>query len=277
MIVNVPAGAAVRVFLKPPATARAWRLLRKQADTFTGPTDADATLVHAGTDRVVLDDSGLLDGFTFWYRAYYWTGSAWVASASVSATPQSTYVDESEDALSIVRDRLDAGMLTEVARQRLRPQSGTIDVLTASPVYDDRRFPMVTVHLQDEGAQQRFIGENPTGDEADRDYFDGSSDDTEGWLAQTQLTIMGWSLNSDERKELRKAIRRILVANLPVFDAHGLLQVEFRQQDTEDFTSYNAPVYQVMTSFTCLTPIRVSAPGADLITDVVQTFTTPQD
>ena len=62
-----------------------------------------------------------------------------------------------------------------------------------------------------------------------------------------------------------------MIANLPVFDEHGLLNVSFSQQDTEDFTAYSAPVYQVMTTITCKTPILVSAPGADIITDIALT------
>ena len=264
----IAAGAALRIFLTPPVGAIAWRILRLPTDTFAGPSDPLATLVHAGTSKSVLDDGGLIDGSLYWYRIYYWSGTAWTASESVSASPSATYTDESEDALTVLRDRLEAGLLVEVQRGHLVHVDGAIPVLTAPPVYDDTRFPVVTVHLQNESPAERYIGENLTGDDNDIDWFSGTSTDSQGWLAETTLTVMGWALNPDARKDLRKAIRRVIVANLPVFDEHGLLNVSFTQQDTEDFTAYSAPVYQVMTTVTCKTPILVSAPGADIITDV---------
>lgn len=270
LISPIGAGNALRISIAPPAGAVAWRVLRRTSDSFTGPTDTDAIMVYAGTARVVLDDNGLTNGTPVWYRAYYWDGAAWSSSASATATPQATYSDESTDALSVVRDRLDDGLLVEVQRGVLHHADGAIPVLTAPPVYDATRFPCVTVHLQSEAPRERWIGENATGDDNDKDYFSDTSTDGAGWLAQTQLTIMGWSLNPDERKELRKSIRRILVANLPVFDERGMVNVNFSQQDTEDFESYAAPVYQVMTSFDCLTPILVTDPGANLIADVTQ-------
>ena len=72
----------LRVFLAPPAGAVAWRVLRKDTDTFTGPSDPDARTAFAGADRTFLDDTGLIDGTAVWYRAYYWDGAAWAASAA---------------------------------------------------------------------------------------------------------------------------------------------------------------------------------------------------
>jgi hypothetical protein len=79
-------------------------------------------------------------------------------------------------------------------------------------------------------------------------------------MAKTQLQVIGWSLNADERIALRKAIRRIVAANLGVFDEALLLQVEFSQQDIEDFSTYPAPLYQTMGTFSCLTPVAVNTP-----------------
>ncbi|MEY8688441.1 MAG: hypothetical protein AB9M53_00995 [Leptothrix sp. (in: b-proteobacteria)] len=275
MVLRVAAGAALRVFLTLPTGALAWRLLRKVADTFTGPTDPDALVVHAGTSLVVLDDTALINGTPVWYRAYYWNGLTWTASTSVTATPQASYQDDSTDALTVFRDRLEEGLLVEVQRNALQHETGAIPVLTAPPVFDDIRWPLVTVHLSNEADGQRWIGENATGDDNDVDLITGGSVDSEGYMATVQLTVMGWSLNPDERKELRKAIRRVLLANFTVFDAHGIVNVGFNQQDTEDFQSYSAPVYQVMTTINCMAPILVSAAGAPAVVSVTQTITTP--
>ena len=274
MIVPIPAGAALRVFVEPPAGSIAWKILRKDADTFAGHADPDAYLVRAGTDLSALDDGpGLLNGAPVYYRAYYWTGAAWVASATVSATPAATYSDETEDVLSVLRDRIQAGMDAEVLRGALAHPDGAIPVLDAPPVFDDVRFPCVTLHLQDESPQERFIGEDPTSDAADKDLIAGTWGESEGYLASVQVMATIWALNPDVRREARKALRRILVANLPVFDEHGLLNVSFSMQDTEDFSGYSAPVYQTMCTVRCLSPVRVSAPGAGLIRDVTQTIT----
>jgi len=76
-------------------------------------------------------------------------------------------------------------------------------------------FPLVTIHLESEDPSIHAIGQDISGD-----YYDGvgqSWEESDGWLAEVRLTIIGWSLNSDERIELRKALRRIILANMPVF------------------------------------------------------------
>lgn len=270
MIVPLPVGNALRVFLEPPAGATLWRILRKGADTFTGETDPNALVVYEGTQKSVLDVAYLNNETAYFYRAYYWDGTAWTASATVSATPQATYADASTDALSVVRDRLDYGLTVEVARGTLVHDENRIKVLTAPPLFDDTRWPVVTVHLQSEVPAERALGE-----ELDADYLDaldGEWIETEGWLAKVQLMITGWCLNPDERIELRKTLRRIVVANLPVFDDAGMVQIEFSQQDVDAVSGeYPAPVYQVMCCFSCLAPVIVRS-QADAIADVTSTI-----
>lgn len=265
MIQSVAAGNALRVFLEPPAGARAWRLLRKLADTFTGESDPDAVVVHEGADKPVLDLLGLINGTLYYYRPYYFDGAAWSEGETVTGTPAATYVDGSTDALSVVRERLDLGLQVELARSTLVHEDGHISVLTAPPLMQDTRWPVVTVHLVEESPAERGIGEIVGIDEFSDNT--GMWSEAEGWLAKVQLSIMGWCLNPDERIDLRKALRRILVTNLPVFDAAGLTELRFSQQDMEDFESFDAPVYQVMCTLDCMAPVRVSS-TADAITDV---------
>ena len=79
-------------------------------------------------------------------------------------------------------------------------------------------------------------------------------------MADVGLTIVGWSLNGDERAELRRAIRRIIIGNLPVFSDRGMEQVSIKQQDVDAISGeYSAPLYQVMTTFTCKAPVRVGS------------------
>lgn len=256
MVVPLSVGNALRVFLVPPSTALSWRVLRKGADTFTGHDDAQATLVYQGDEPSVLDSALLTNGSTYYYRAYYWSGMAWSASATVSAVPAASYQDASTDAPSIVRDRLDAGMQVEVSRGTLRPESGGIAVLNAPPEFGDIRWPLLTVHLQNEAPAVRGIGEVFAIDDFDSE--EGEWRASEGWLSRVTLAVVAWSQNPDERAELRRALRRLLIANLPVFEAEGLINVEFQMQDI-DFVSGEFPalVYQVMCTFTCLAPAAV--------------------
>ena len=250
----LPIGNALQIYLQPPAGAEYWRILRKDADTFSGPDDTSAVVVHDGNNKMVVDDQAVANGAAYWYRAYYWTGSAWSASASESASAAATYRDESIDAIEILRDRIEAGLKIEVQRGMLKHERGRIPVLLAPPVFENSVFPIVTLHLQADSSTDRSAGEMKFPDVKTEDVFT----EGEGWLAQTSITVMGWSTNPDERHALRRSLKRIIVGNLPVFDYHGMVTVDFHQQDVEDFQSYNAPVYQTMGSFTCRTPTLVS-------------------
>ena len=271
MIQALAVGNALRIILEVPAGASAMRLLRKVSDTFAGQDDAGAFLVSTDIQRGVLDSASLKNGTLYFYRAYYLVAGGWVASTTVSATPASTYVDRGGDVLTLVRERLDLGLQEEVRRKTLAHKNGHIPVLTAPPTFEDTLWPIVTVHLQNEAPEARGIGEQMF-----NEAFDSISNvwaEGEGWLARVQLTIMGWSLNPDSRIELRKALRRIVVANLPLFDFAGMVEIDFSQQDAEDFGSYSAPVYQVICTLSCLAPVAVGGTASGSIDDVTTELT----
>ncbi len=249
------AGNALRIFLEVPAAALKMRLLRKVSDTFSGPDDFEALVVTSDLSSAPLDVTSLSNGTLYHYRAYYFVNGVWVASQTVSGTPAATYEDQGGDVLSLLRDRIDFGLQAEVQRGTLSHDEGHIRVLTAPPIFEEIVWPLVTVHLQNESPSERGVGEVFGIDSFDVE--DGNWDESEGWLAGVQIIVMGWSLNPDERIELRKALRRIVVANLPVFDDAGIVEVQFAQQDTEDFGSYGAPVYQTMCTFSCTAPVSV--------------------
>ena len=166
------------------------------------------------------------------------------------------YVDYSVDSLSLVRDRLAAGLAVEVARGTLIPSTGAIPVLTAPPQFDDTRWPMVSVHLVSESPSERSIGEMLVSDSFDQDANQWT--ESEGWLANVQIAVIGWSMNPDERIALRKAIRRVVIGNLSVFDAAGMVTPEFSIQDVDSVAGeYPAPVYQAAGTFTCQAPVVV--------------------
>lgn len=276
----LPVGNAVQITVDSlPATAVSWRLLRNTTGAFPAFNDPLSVLVtdsQAGDPLQLMDvGAGLINGTLTYYQLFYFDGAAWSVdpNAPASCTPATTYQDDCVDAQSIVVDRVKLGIAAEIARGALTPapnNNNNIDVLTAPPNFDNTLWPVISVHMTNETPVNRAIGEGIANDtlDAETDLWE----DHDGWQAKTQLTIVGWSLNSDERIALRKAIRRIVLANLPVFDAALLLQIELNQQDVEDFTNYPAPIYETVCLFTCVTPLAINAPAAP-ITDVEVTVT----
>lgn len=272
-------GNALRITLAPPPGSKSWVLLRNTTGTFSGPTDPAATIVAAqSNEKVLYDVVGLANGTQYFYQAFYWNGTTYIAdAASVSGTPGANYFDASTDALTLLRERLDVGIQNEVAAGRLTPgeeAKGVIKVLTAPPIFEQTRFPVVVVHLTSESPGDHGIGEVIGEDGQD---VDGMWNETEGWLANTTISIVGWCLNPDARIAMRKAIRRLVIGNLQVFNAAGLREIELSQQDTEDLTgTYGAPVYWSECTFSCISPVAVSGqvpPVKDITVsiDVLQT------
>lgn len=260
----MPVGNALRIHLTPPDGSVRWRLLRREDDNFVDENDVGAVMViDTFLDKVILDTEKLVNATLYYYRAYYYDGSAWTASASMTQTPDTTYEGNDVDVLSILIDRLYLGLSSEIQRNYLKPNSGKIKVLNAPPQFEDTRFPVVTVHIDQDAPGERFIGETL----ADDAFDSGTWTEAEGWLARWSLSIIGWAMNPDGRIALRKSIKRTLLANLPIFDGLGLDLVEFDFSDSEDLTSYPAPIYQVNAKFTCLAPAYVTA-TASAITDV---------
>lgn len=254
MIMPLAAGNALRVFLEPPCGARKWRILRKVADTFSGHDDPDAFLVYEGDERSAVDSQYLQNGALYYYRAYFFDGISWSESAAATGTPNATYEDCSTDVLSILRERISLGLQAEVKRGTFQPTDGSIKVLVATPVYEDTRWPVVSLHLLSETPAERGVGEIIVPDI----YDESEWNEHEGWLARVQIAVIAWSMNPDERIELRKALRRIVVANLSLFDAFGIIQVEFSQQDVDAVSGeFPAPVFQAAGTFNCLAPVIV--------------------
>lgn len=252
------AGNAVRLHLAPPRGASAWRVLRRLTDGFTGPDDPGAVRIgDPGDDRPggLLDATGLLNGTEYVYREYVQTNGVWVDGSTVRATPAAIYADDGPDTLAVVRERLALGLAIEVQRGALKPATGKIPVVTAlHPLPDSTRLPCVSIHLNDDAPAHRFIGEQmesewPTGIGSEADL-----DSSEGWLSRVGLNIVGISLNGDERAALRRALKRIIMVNLPIFDAAGLMQIDFAQRDDERPGDNNAVLYATVGSFVCIAP-----------------------
>lgn len=254
----LPVGNALRLFLSLPSGATDWRVLRRLDDAFAGPDDPNAWVVGEGRTPSIVDATGLANGATYWYRQYVLVGGAWVdGGPSASGVPAAIIQDVSTDTQALVRDRLDVGFMVEVQAGRLFPQNGRIQVLTATPAFEDATWPLITVHVGADSSDERWLGEMASPD--DFNAADNMWEGYEGWLSRVQLTITTWSLNPDERKAMRQVVKKLVLGNLEVFDDAGLLQIGLSQHDHDDFTSYNAPVFQSINTFSCLASSAVSA------------------
>lgn len=260
-------GNALRIFIDPPAGATKWRVLRKASDTVGAFDDPTALNVYEGDLKVFVDAASLPNEQMAFYKPFYWIGNAWVPGQGNSGTPAAIYEDHSTDVVAFLRDRLEAGLQVECQRGNFQTDLGYVQVYTAPPSLEQGlQFPCVTIELDNAGRGESGIGEDIGSDEDD--------EDSDGWYEDVSISMVAWSLNPNERIELRKALRRLLIGNLSVFDDSGIQQVSLRLSDQNAVNGeFGAPVYQVLCNFTCIAPARVSA-RVSAIQDVVVTSTT---
>lgn len=264
------AGNALRLYLTPPVGAVSWRVLRRtNPAAFTGPEDQGAVRVaDRHTGNVVQDDTALENGFVYHYRVHYRDRAGnWIAEAAGQGTPQDSYSGDNIDAQSVLIARLEAGLKVEVKRDRLMPESGDIPVVKAPfGLVEGITFPCVSVHVQTSAPLHRGIGEILMPDES----IDGTAwQESEGWLSRVVLNVVAVSLNPDERAELRQALERIVLANLPIFAGRGLDLVEFTLSDVEDEgpKANNAILFMAAGTFSCVCPSFVTH-DAGVVRDV---------
>ena len=158
-----PCGNAVSLTVMPVAWATAWRLLRRLDADFVGADDPAAVRVaegDAGREMFsVFDYQGLTNGQPAWYQHYVQFGDdSWEPSGDpVSVTP--AYLAEplfaSPDLAGLVRERLALGLAEEVKAGRLRHETGAIPVLTAQPLIDQVKLPVVTVKIGRASCRER--------------------------------------------------------------------------------------------------------------------------
>lgn len=269
MIQPMAIGNALRVFLTPPQNAVYWRVMRKGTDDIAGPDDEYAIVAYEGDDRQFVDSAFLTNEVRAYYTPFYRINGAWVRGNGNYGTPLSTYEDYSTDVLGLVRDRLEAGLAVEVQRQTILNDLGYVQVLTAPPnVNMNISFPLVTVTLEDESPSVRGIGEG-----IEDEFIDAEAEEwleQDGWLASVKLNIVGWSLNPDERIELRKALRRVIVGNLSVFADKGVILPELTLTDVDACNGEygDTPMYLVAGDFTCTAPVRVGHMAGGIIKDI---------
>jgi hypothetical protein len=114
----LPVGNALKVFMAPSEGAIQWALMRNTTGVFVGPVDPLSTLVYAGDQAAyVVDVKKLTNGVTYSYCVFSTLdGETWTPGPVFTGVPNAIYGDQSVDAMTIVRDRMAAGMAVEVAR-----------------------------------------------------------------------------------------------------------------------------------------------------------------
>lgn len=265
------AGNALHLTQRLPAGARLSRILRKATNDFTGEDDANALVAYEGLDVHIVDaEPGLVNESPMFYRAYYLVGSVWQATDAKFGTPRATYDDMSTDVQELLRARLEAGLAVEVTRGDLEAgETGVISVKTSPPIAEETSWPVVTVELDREGQGTRAIGETLAPDFMDPLVgAEGVFVEQDGWLSDWRLRVNVWALNPNERLALRKAVRRLLIANLPIFDAAGMVEVVFDASDADFLNGeFGVNVFQTSYAFTCQAPTIVTntfAPVAEV-------------
>jgi hypothetical protein len=147
--------------------------LRLASDTFAGPSDPLAAVVHAGVSKSVL---------TTWpgrrrhllVPRYIRSGVADGQRLSRHRRRNLTTKEDETAAIAWKRACLSkcSGNLVHV--------DGAIPVLTAPPIYDDTRSQ--SSPFQNESPAERYIGESLLGDEGETDWFTGAATDSRvGW------------------------------------------------------------------------------------------------
>src|ERR1019366_6702028 len=161
-IVAAAVGNALKIYLVPPPGTLKLVVLRNTTGVFPAYNDALSVAVFDGSDEsYMVDTDGIVNGTLYYYCEFDFDGADWDPSAIVSATPACTYKDQSVDVLSIVRDRIDAGIKNEILIGTLTPKSGTIAVTNAAPFIENTLWPTISVHVDSDGSGDRSIGDMP--------------------------------------------------------------------------------------------------------------------
>jgi len=260
---NVAVGNAISIFLAPPTGVEFWRVIRNETGSFGNQNDD--VLIYEGSDKLIIDTAAIENNVTYFYTPFYWNGTVWLRGNTKSLASQFLIFDRSTDVLSLVRDRLDRGLNNFITRGDLAHASGQVNVLIASPQIEGVDFPIVTVHLESDNDQERFINDDAF---ADIENKDGTVTATTGYLSNVTLEIVSRHLNADERNEYRDAIKAVLIGNIEVFESKSLSEIRYQFQDSEEFERYPAPFYFSRCTMACLAPSAI-VDTAKAIEDIV--------
>lgn len=264
MIMPLGVGNAVKMFFEPPEKAENMKVMKKGSPGITGPDDQSAALVFTGIRDYFVDDVGLMNGVTYWFKPFYLIGGDWVGGDERSVIPAYTDKDLTSDPLTVLRERLRSGFESAI-------EAGEVANVRVIPVYDappqntvDTPFPCVSLIYADESPAEEFIGMDIIGDSLDDE---SSWFDSHGYIGNFSIDIGIWCINPVQRRTLRKILRKLLLANNDVFSSHGFVNVTYNTRD-EDMLNESPPLYIVIGSFRCQAPVLVGSDNTNVIREI---------
>lgn len=256
------AGNAAFLTIRPPRVARSLRVLRK-IGAFAGPEDHDAVLVadmswEDGLEpSQIVDRQALLNGVEYTYRIHYDGQDTYHERTCLI---DSGYSDNEIDPIDLIVERMSLGLAEEVRRGKVPAIDGAIEVLVRPPSWTATNFPVVTVALESQQSFTRGVGDTIIGDNGQDILRDAT-----GVYERARVSIEGRALNPSVRLLLHKSIKRVLLANLEIFEMLGLLVPEWTQAIQDELKGDADPVYISVTTFSFLAPAMVSVDWDDLV------------
>lgn len=253
----LPSGNAAQIIITPQAGEVSWRVLRKvgamDSTNFSGPDDPSAMLIHDGNSRTINDFLGLVNGSPHTYIVYPFdaNGALMPLFAKATIIPNQDFEDTSVDVQEVVRGRIESVLTTMIAKGQLPITANQISVLSIPFGSQNTPIPIVTVLLGSDVSDTRAIGD---GLGAGLPVDAVGWDESDGWLSRVSIDLCIWSLNPEERNDLRRAVKAAIVSSLGHFDDAGMVQIDLHLRDEEDCESMNAPLYKTTGVLSCLAP-----------------------
>lgn len=277
---SLPIGHAVRVLLAPPAGTVRFVLLRKTSNSFTGWNDPAAGVVLDSDQTglgstAAVDTNGLTNGTAYFYAEFSTVDRAtWIESSVVSVTPASAYETGGPDYMALIRDRIELALNASLPAF-LPNHRGKLQVLTSPPQYDNANWPVVTIHLNSDSNSDDAIGQTIAA--GTYDSIGHTWLESDGWLSQFNVQVIGWSVNPDQRIQLRKLIKAAVLGNVAVFNDAGIIDMTLSISDLDDFESYSAPVHQAVATIGGIAPFTVGATEPEVTSVIVSATAVEND
>lgn len=278
-IENVGPGSAIRIIVNPETGTGIVRvkIIRNTTGVFIGPTDSNSELVD---DRSVnskesqygfVDINNLEDGTRYYYACYQYNGTSWIASNAKSIISERTMYTVGEDPYLNIISRVDLGLKGEIKDKTYISSTGEVPVVTIPPDRNFTNFPTVSIKVVSDEAADWSISNVIIPDK----YLSPDWEESVGYFGRMVMEIRGWCNNADNRISLRQSLRRIVQSNLPVWGELGLFNITWSQRDSENYNTFNTPVYSTIGSISfyyVISTARIVSQVNNIEIDTVTTY-----
>ena len=239
-------------------------ILRKSANTFTGIADPAATVVYRGTGkqaeeyrsvflpgdvatsdlyRTILDSENIGWNVTLYYAIYATNFvESDVATAQIIAAelPQVSTFEEL-DVIGTLLTFINSYLNQQIATGAFLLPAGVtnIEIFDGPPLLDTAKFPVVSLHLDDDHPVGFAVGDNIG-------HMDDSGDNViarRGFMSMVTIAVVGVTDNPEVRRHLFRYLKASLIAARQLLEQQGLLNMEVSGRYAEDFVNYDMPLY----------------------------------